>query len=161
MAVKTMNITPRIKIRIRKVHAQKRHICPALLPVIAAALALALLSGCAPSGQERKKIKDVDYTILEKRDIPEKLAEAIEQKKGAEFKLSFEADNDLYLAHGYGEQETGGYSIVVRDLYLTANALYFDTELLGPKNGSNPQKKPSYPYIVVKTKKYKQNIVFE
>ena len=111
--------------------------------------------------QEPKKLKDIDYTILENRDIPEKLMETSEQKKGAEFKLSFETDQDLYLVHGYGEQETGGYSIVVRDLYLTENALYFDTELLGPKNGSDPPKKPSYPYIVVKTKKYKQNIVFE
>lgn len=128
---------------------------------MAAALVLALFSGCAPMKQERKKLKDVDYTILKDREIPEKLAAAIEQKKEAEFKISFETDSDLYLVHGYGEQETGGYSIVVHDLYLTENALYFDTELLGPENGSNPQKKPSYPYIVVKTKKYKQNIVFE
>lgn len=156
-----MNITPRIRFRL----TQNRffHDPPgiALLSVIAAALALALLSGCAASKQAPKKLKDVDYTILQTRDIPDKLAETIEQKKEAEFKLSFETDQDLYLVHGYGEQETGGYSIVVRDLYLTENALYFDTELLGPKNGSDPPKKPSYPYIVVKTKKYKQNIVFE
>lgn len=156
-----MNITPRIRFRL----TQNRffHDPPgiALLSVIAAALALALLSGCAASKQAPKKLKDVDYTILQTRDIPDKLAETIEQKKEAEFKLSFETDQDLYLVHGYGEQETGGYSIVVRDLYLSENALYFDTELLGPKNGSDPPKKPSYPYIVVKTKKYKQNIVFE
>ena len=156
-----MNITLRIRFRL----TQNRffHDPPgiALLSVIAAALALALLSGCAASKQAPKKLKDVDYTILQTRDIPDKLAETIEQKKEAEFKLSFETDQDLYLVHGYGEQETGGYSIVVRDLYLSENALYFDTELLGPKNGSDPPKKPSYPYIVVKTKKYKQNIVFE
>lgn len=156
-----MNITPRIKLYYSNPHTPKGRICSALFSVTAAALALALLSACAPSKQERKKLKDVDYTILEERNLPEKLAETIEQKKEAEFKLSFETDDGLYLAHGYGEQETGGYSIVVRDLFLTENALYFDTELLGPENGSNPQKKPSYPYIVVKTKKYKQNIVFE
>ncbi len=148
-----MNITPRIR--------RKRPYTLSVISVIAAALALALISGCSSSGKELKKLKDVDYTILEDRDIPEKLMETIEQKKEAEFKLSFSSDTDLYLVHGYGEQETGGYSIVVHDLFLTENALYFDTELLGPENGSNPQKKPSYPYIVVKTKKYKQNIVFE
>lgn len=79
---------------------------------------------------------------MEYRDIPEKLMETIEQKKEAEFKLSFSSDTDLYLVHGYGEQETGGYSIVVRDLFLTENALYFDTELLGPENGSNPKRSP-------------------
>lgn len=153
MAVKSMNITPRIKTR----HSA----CFALLYVTTFALVLALLSGCTPGKQDKKKIRDVDFTILEDRDIPEKLAETIEQKKEAEFKLSFETDNDLYLVHGYGEQETGGYSIVVHDLYLTENALYFDTELLGPENGSDPPKKPSYPYIVVKTGSQKQNVVFE
>lgn len=118
-------------------------------------------AGCAVSKQDAKKLQDVEYTIVEDRGIPEKLMETIERKKEAEFKISFENDDGMYLVHGYGEQETGGYSIAVRDLYLTGNALYFDTELLGPKNGSNPQKKPSFPYIVVKTKKYKQNIVFE
>ena len=142
-------------------HIHKQPILLSLLVIILIALTLALFAGCASSQKEKKKLKDVDYTILEERDIPEKLAESIEQTKEAEFKLSFETESDLYLVHGYGEQETGGYSIVVRDLFLTENALYFDTELLGPENGSNPQKKPSYPYIVVKTKKYKQNIVFE
>ena len=156
-----MYIHPRIKIQMNTAHIHKQPILLSLLVIILIALTLALFAGCASSQKEKKKLKDVDYTILEERDIPEKLAESIEQKKAAEFKLSFETESDLYLVHGYGEQETGGYSIVVRDLFLTENALYFDTELLGPENGSNPQKKPSYPYIVVKTKKYKQNIVFE
>ncbi len=156
-----MHIHPRIKIQISNTYPHRQPVVLSLLAIIMIALLLALVSGCTSPAAEKKKLKDVDYTILEERDIPEKLAESIERKKEAEFKLSFETETDLYLVHGYGEQETGGYSIVVRELFLTENALYFDTELLGPENGSNPQKKPSYPYIVVKTKKYKQNIVFE
>lgn len=152
---------PRIKIQLSEEIIQSRRGALALITVITIALLLALLSGCGVSVQEKEKLKDVEYTIVEDRDIPKKLSDVIEQKKEAEFKLSFANDDALYIVHGYGEQETGGYSITVRELYLTENALYFDTELLGPKNGSNPQKKPSYPYIVVKTKKYKQNIVFE
>lgn len=154
-----MTINPRIKKYAPQPSRQRSF--AALICVIAAALLLALTSACTASGPSEKKLKDADYTIVEDNYIPEKLREVIEQKKEAEFKLSFENNDDLYLVHGYGEQETGGYSIAVRDLYLTENALYFDTELLGPENGSDPQKKPSYPYIVVKTKKYKQNIVFE
>ena len=157
-----MIINPRIKSDCLSSHLKRhRRSQTALLCAITAALLLALMAGCSISKPAPKKIKDADYTIVTDRNIPEKLLEVIEQKKEAEFKLSFENNDDLYLVHGYGEQETGGYSIVVRDLYLTENALYFDTELLGPENGSDPQKKPSYPYIVVKTKKYKQNIVFE
>ncbi len=158
-----MTINPLIKTPHLTTHCkkQRQRSETALITVIAAALLLALMAGCSISGPAPKKLKDVDYTIVEDKNIPEKLLEVIEQKKEAEFKLSFENNDDLYLVHGYGEQETGGYSIVVRDLYLSDNALYFDTELLGPENGSDPQKKPSYPYIVVKTKMYKQNIVFE
>ncbi len=147
------DITPITRKRSRKI--------PPLFSLAAAYLILALVSGCGTQKDHTKKIKDVEYTIIEENDIPEKLMETIEKKKAAEFKLSFESEDALYLVHGYGVQETGGYSIAVRNLYLTENALYFDTELLGPENGSDPQKKPSYPYIVVKTQVQKQNVVFE
>lgn len=146
-----------INFRIR----QKTQQSFALLYTLLTALALSALSGCIVPKQEEEKLQDVEYTILEERDIPQKLMETIEQKKAAEFKITFENEDALYLVHGYGVQETGGYSIVVRDLYLTEHALYFDTELLGPENGSDPPKKPSYPYIVVKTGSQKQNVVFE
>ena len=159
-----MHINPRVKISSAEnqfLHQKKQKKLLPILSAVLAALMLALLTGCTLSKEAPRKVKDVDYSIVEEQDIPEKLKEAIEEKKAAEFKISFEDEENMYIVHGYGEQETGGYSIMIRDLYLTENALYFDTELLGPENGSNPQKKPSYPYIVVKTKKYKQNIVFE
>lgn len=159
-----MHINPRIKISPsdnQSLHFNKYHGLPAILFVVALAVLLALLCGCTLSKEAPKKMKDLEYSIVEDKDIPEKLKKAIDEKKAAEFKISFQDGDSMYIVHGYGEQETGGYSIVIHDLYLTENALYFDTELLGPKNGSNPQKKPSFPYIVVKTKTYKQNIVFE
>ena len=159
-----MHINPRVKISSAEnqfLHLKKQKKLLPILSAVLAALMLALLTGCTLSKEAPRKVKDVDYSIVEEQDIPEKLKEAIEEKKAAEFKISFEDEENMYFVHCYGEHETGGYSIMIRDLYLTENALYFDTELLGPENGSNPQKKPSYPYIVVKTKKYKQNIVFE
>ncbi len=147
-----MNINPRI-------HNKMTQGLP-LLYVMIFALGLSALSGCTRKEEDSRNRQEIEYTIVEQRDIPEKLLETIEQKKQAEIKISFENENDLYLVRGYGVQETGGYSIVVRELYLTEHALYFDTELLGPENGSSPQKKPSYPYIVVKTGKHKQNVVF-
>ena len=67
----------------------------------------------------------------------------------------------LYIVRGYGEQETGGYSICIRDLYLTSNAIIFDTELIGPRKGETISKSPSYPYIVVKVELRDENVVFE
>lgn len=162
-----VNFNPRIKCRLKTRYTDGGRSLAVLLHVIVSALILALLSsfcfGCGlrKAKPDRKKLKDLEYTIVEDNEIPEKLMEKIQKKKEAEFKITFESDGFLYLVHGYGEQETGGYSIAVRDLYLTERALYFDTELLGPENGSNPQKKPSFPYIVVKTTMQEQNIVFE
>ena len=85
----------------------------------------------------------------------------IEEKKAADFKMTYKDSEFLYIVRGYGEQETGGYSICIRNLYLTSNAIIFDTELIGPRKGETISKSPSYPYIVVKVELRDENVVFE
>ena len=109
----------------------------------------------------RTKISDLDYTIAAEADIPEELQNDIEEKKAADFKMTYKDNEFLYIVRGYGEQETGGYSICIRDLYLTSNAIIFDTELIGPRKGETISKSPSYPYIVVKVELRDENVVFE
>ena len=109
----------------------------------------------------RTKISDLDYTIAAEADIPEELQNDIEEKKAADFKMTYKDSEFLYIVRGYGEQETGGYSICIRDLYLTSNAIIFDTELIGPRKGETISKSPSYPYIVVKVELRDENVVFE
>ena len=46
---------------------------------------------------------------------------------------------------GYGTQQTGGYSIAVNDLYETANAVYIDTNLIGPSPEEKSKPVASYP----------------
>ena len=87
--------------------------------------------------------------------------EQIEQKKSADFKLTFETPEHLYIVRGYGEQMTGGYSIQVEELYLSSNAVFFKTTLLGPRKGEVIGKNPSYPYIVIQTESVDKNVVFE
>ena len=107
------------------------------------------------------KVADLDYEIVEEAQIPEKVKAVIEEKKAADFKTTYELDGDLYIVRGYGEQETGGYSICIRDLYLTSNAILFDTELVGPRKGEQVSSGPSYPYIVIKTEKRDESTIFE
>ena len=76
----------------------------------------------------------------------------IEEKKTADFKLTYEREDDLYIVRGYGEQATGGYSICVRGCYLTTNAVVFDTELIGPRKGEVTNASPGCPYIVIQVK---------
>ena len=77
-----------------------------------------LLAGCSVEKTNRTKVRDLDYHVAAEEEIPEELNEQIEKKKTADFKLSYETPEYLYIVRGYGEQETGGYSIQVKELYL-------------------------------------------
>ena len=120
-----------------------------------------LLTGCGIEETDGTKVKDLEYTVVADLEVPEEFMSSIEEKKSSDFKITYEADGYLYIAHGYGEQETGGYSIAVKELYLTSNSVFFKTELIGPKDTESATKSPSYPYIVVKTEGQNKNVVFE
>ena len=130
----------------------------ALVVVLFAVLCLA---GCEVTPSGGTKVADIDYTVVEEEKIPEELLGMIEEKKAADFKFTYEAGEDFYIVRGYGQQETGGYSIAVNDIYLTVNAIYFKTTLIGPGESAEKSKAPSYPYIVVRTAKQNKNVVFD
>lgn len=129
---------------------------------IAAALALltGIWSGCAIEKTDGKKREDLKYEIIEEENIPEELKTKIEEKKEADFKLTYESDRYVYIVRGYGAQETGGYSIQILDFYLTQNAIVFDTNLMGPTKDAVKNTAPSYPYIVIRAENQDKNIIF-
>lgn len=120
-----------------------------------------MLVGCSVEETNRTKVADLTYSIVEDVDIPEELMTIIEEKKAADFKVTYEADEELYIVRGYGEQETGGYSIQINDCYLASNAILVDTELVGPRKGEDVSGGPSYPYIVIRTEKQDKSTIFE
>lgn len=127
------------------------------------AAALLLLAGCAKETDPLQKIKDLEFTVLAEDNIPEELKTVIEEKKANAFKVTYQDNGFLYICIGYGEQVSGGYSITVNDLYLTENAIYVDTTLLGPDPAEDSAAKrntPSYPYIVIKTEFIDKPVVF-
>lgn len=119
------------------------------------------LTGCAIEKTNRTKVRDLDYHVVTEEELPEELKTQIEEKKAADFKLTYETPEYLYIVRGYGEKETGGYSIQVAELYLSSNAVFFKSSLIGPRKGENVAKSPSYPYIVIQTEKIDKNVVFE
>lgn len=119
------------------------------------------LSSCKTEKTDMKKIKDLEFTVVEDADVPAELKEIIEEKKAEPFKLTFSNKDYLYIVTGYGAQPTGGYSITVDDLYLSKNAIYFNTSLLGPPKDESVTQAITYPYIVVKTEYIDKSVVFE
>lgn len=117
--------------------------------------------GCSLSKENKDKVKDLEFTVVEDAQVPDELKELIEQKKAKDFKLTYSNEDSLYIVVGYGQQPTGGYSIQVRELYMTDNAIVLDTELIGPEKGENAGTEPSYPYIVIKTELLEEQVVFQ
>lgn len=109
------------------------------------------LGGCAIGEMTDEKQKDLEFTVVAQKDMPEKLQEVIDEKQENAFQISFTLGDALYIAVGYGEQQTGGYSICVNELYETENAIVIDTTLIGPDSEEKVAESASYPYIVVKT----------
>ena len=127
--------------------------------LLAALVLAAVLSGCGLIRIEEEERKPVDYTVVERQDIPAALDEIMNEKKEKEFQLSYETGEALYLAKGYGRQMSGGYSIQVEELGASSNGLFFVTRLIGPKD-LNEAGVPSYPCIVIKTYPQKKPVVF-
>lgn len=120
-----------------------------------------LLSGCTLLSEEKIKLRDLDFTVLSEEKIPQELKAKIDEMKSAPFQFSYKDEEFLYICIGYGQQETGGYSIAVNELYLTDNNICVSTSLLGPEPSEKGSKTPSYPYIVLKTELLEQTVVFE
>ena len=122
------------------------------------ALAMSV-SGCSKAESE-EKLTPADFTVVCYEDIPKDFLREIEEKKETDFKLTYISDGWLYKARGYGKQNTGGYSIAVKEVSVSDNAVYFDSELIGPKQGEAANKLATYPYVVVKTEDAGRSVVF-
>ena len=122
---------------------------------------LLLLTGCSMTEQKQEKHKDLECSVMKEDEIPQPLMEVIEENKTKEMKLSYEKDGNLYIARGFGEQKTGGYSITTRYCYLAEDGIHVRFELLGPPAGETLQEEVTCPYIVVKVQATGENILFE
>lgn len=119
------------------------------------------ITGCSVEEASDEKLRDLEFTVVENEDISDELLSIIEEKKESEFKLTYMDNDYIYICIGYGEQATSGYSIAVNELYLTSNAIYVSTSLIGPSKDETVNEVASYPYIVIKTEYMDKSVVFE
>lgn len=120
-----------------------------------------LFTACSVQKDSTKKIRDTDFTVVDARDVPEELKSQIEEKKAETFELTYADEGYLYIARGYGKQETSGYSVEVIECYETSNTICIKTNLLGPPKEEEILEKPTYPYVVIKLEYSEKSIVFE
>lgn len=117
--------------------------------------------GCEKQTESAERSKDLDYTVVAVRDCPQDFLKELEDKKVNPFQMTYMDGEYLYIALGYGEQPTGGFSITVHGLYETGEKLCLETELLGPGKDETVKEKASYPYIIIKTEKTDREVLFD
>ena len=93
--------------------------------------------------------------------FPEEFLKNLEEKKINPFQMTYQDGTYLYMAVGYGEQKTGGYSILVKKLTETKDKIFLNTELRGPSKEETVLEKPSFPYVVIKIENISKEVVFE
>lgn len=140
---------------------KKERIVTGLRACVIWAVCILLFTGCTLLSEEKIKLRDLEFTVVSEEKIPEQLKTIIEEKKTQAFQITYTDNKNLYICIGYGEQETGGYSIAVNELYLTDSNICVSTSLLGPEPDEKNTPAPSYPVIVIKTEFLEQTVMFE
>lgn len=132
-----------------------------ILLLAAAVVVVLAMKGFGITDTEEEKLKDLDFTVLEERNIPTELMDVIEEKKTEAFNVSYSDNENTYIVVGYGAQPTSGYSITVSELYETENTIVIKTGFIGPSKTEEVSETETYPYIVVMIEAVDKSVVFK
>ena len=119
------------------------------------------LTGCSGNYINDNEAITLDYTVIEETQIPEEFLNQIMEKKAESFELTYRDNEYLYIAKGYGEQETSGYSVAVTNLTTEHAVVYFESKLLEPQENENVNHNSSFPYVVIKTELIEFPVIFK
>lgn len=120
---------------------------------------VAVMAGCAAEEAAEDKHNELEFTVVGEEQQPEALKEIIAEKSAEPFQISYTLGEEMYIAVGYGEQPSGGYSISVNEFYEAQDSVVIDTTLIGPGKAENVTGTPTRPYIVVKTKNIEDKMI--
>ncbi|MBQ9982964.1 MAG: protease complex subunit PrcB family protein [Lachnospiraceae bacterium] len=119
------------------------------------------LTGCKVEETKEEKVKDLDYTICDESKLPDALVELIQEKRKEPFKLTYRTKDYLYIVVGYGAQDRTDLSILLKELYLTENAIFVETQLESTQGEKLEEDKMSYPWIAIKCQLYDLQVIFK
>lgn len=99
---------------------------------ILSVFAFLFLTACSAGKDDMEKLRDVEFTVADPQEVPEELKALIDEKKEEAFQMTYGDKGYLYLARGYGERESSGYSVEAAECYETEDVIVLKTNLLGP-----------------------------
>ena len=119
-----------------------------------------VLCGCGAKEVQEEKIRDIDFTVADEAELPEELLTQINEAKKEPFQLTYMDQGYLYIAVGYGKQDTSGYSIRVKECSESKNQIRFLTELAGPEPDEKTVQADTWPWIAVKMEETDKTVIF-
>ena len=119
---------------------------------------LSVLTACEFTETSEEKVDDLDYTVCDESRLPHEL---INEKKKEPFKFTYRTKDYLYIVVGYGAQDRMDLNVVIKDLYLTENAIFVETELTTKEISKLDNGLVSYPWIAVKCELYDVQVNFK
>lgn len=122
---------------------------------------LATLTSCQIEETKTDKVKDLDFTICDESKLPNELVDLIKEKRVEPFKLTYRTKDYLYIVVGYGSQNRVDLSVMMKELYLSENAIVVDTELEATQSSTLEDNLVSYPWIAVKCELYDLQVIFK
>lgn len=120
-----------------------------------------LSSGCSARRADREKTGELEYETVDGPELPETLRQKIEKEKDEPFLLAYGDGRRLYIALGYGEQESGGYSVRIEEAYETEDAVCIRTCLTGPDEGEEVLREADYPWAALEADYTEKRILWE
>lgn len=120
-----------------------------------------LSSGCSARRADREKTGELEYETVDGPELPETLRQKIEKEKDEPFLLAYGDGGRLYIALGYGEQESGGYSVRIEEAYETEDAVCIRTCLTGPDEGEEVLREAGYPWAALEADYTEKRILWE
>lgn len=119
------------------------------------------LVACKVEETQEAKVKDLDYTICDESKLPDALVQLIEEKRKEPFKLTYRTKDYLYIVVGYGAQDRSDLSIMLKELYLTKNAIFVETQLESMEGELLEEDVVSHPWIGIKCELYDLQVIFK
>lgn len=142
--------------------------------VILITFMLPFFAGCRVVRKEISEGTRMEITIVDEQKVPDQMKENIEKMIEKPFQITYLEGEWLYIAQGYGKQETTGYAIRIDNCMEGKEAIWVETTLLGPGSAEIEKDEEGqgniciredefskYPYVVWKITKSKKPIIFE